>query len=224
MDILLIASTEAEIAPLIKFSANRLIKQINGIYEIEGYNLSICITGVGGVATTYNLTRQLASKKYDLVIQAGIAGSYNYSLSLGDIVLVDSEVFADLGADDNGTFLDVFSLGLVNADDSPFSSSKMYMSEHKYIPQLIPAVSGITINTTTGSQNVVTAMKARHNPDIESMEGAAFFYTCIKEGIPFVQIRAISNYVEPRDKSKWNIPLSVKNLNIWLVDWLGLNS
>jgi futalosine hydrolase len=100
----------------------------------------------------------------------------------------------------------------------------MYMPKHKYIPQHIPAVSGITINTTTGSQDVVTAMKARYNPDIESMEGAAFFYTCIKEGIPFVQIRAISNYVEPRDKSKWNIPLAVKNLNIWLADWLGLNS
>jgi futalosine hydrolase len=224
MDILLIASTEAEIAPFIKFSADRRIKQINGIYEIEGHNLSICITGVGGVATTYSLTRQLASKQYDLAIQAGIAGSYNYSLSIGDIVLVDSEIFADLGADDNGKFLDVFSLGLVNADDSPFSSSKMYMLEHKYIPQLIPAVSGITINTTTGSQDVVTAMKARYNPDIESMEGAAFFYTCIKEGIPFAQIRAISNYVEPRDKSKWNIPLAVKNLNIWLADWLGLNS
>jgi futalosine hydrolase len=53
----------------------------------------------------------------------------------------------------------------------------------------------------------------RYHPDIETMEGAAFFYVCSKENIPFLALRAVSNRVEPRDKAKWNIPLALKNLS-----------
>ena len=44
------------------------------------------------------------------------------------------------------------------------------------------------------------------------MEGAAFFAGC-KRLDNFTQIRAVSNYVEKRDKSKWNISLAIENLN-----------
>ncbi|MDB4583087.1 hypothetical protein N9164_08040, partial [Draconibacterium sp.] len=46
----------------------------------------------------------------------------------------------------------------------------------------------------------------------ESMEGAAVFYVCNWLGVSCYQIRAISNFVEPRDSSKWNIPLALENL------------
>jgi futalosine hydrolase len=45
------------------------------------------------------------------------------------------------------------------------------------------------------------------------MEGAAFFYVCSRENIPFLAIRAVSNKVEPRNREKWNIPLAIKNLS-----------
>jgi futalosine hydrolase len=44
------------------------------------------------------------------------------------------------------------------------------------------------------------------------MEGATFFYICRGEKIPFLAIRAVSNYVEPRNRGKWNIPLALGNL------------
>ena len=44
------------------------------------------------------------------------------------------------------------------------------------------------------------------------MEGAALFYVCLHEQIPFLEIRAISNYVELRDPTKWDIPLAIENL------------
>ena len=37
------------------------------------------------------------------------------------------------------------------------------------------------------------------------MEGAAFFYVCLKEKVNFFQIRAISNFVEKRNKKNWEI-------------------
>jgi futalosine hydrolase len=45
------------------------------------------------------------------------------------------------------------------------------------------------------------------------MEGAAFFYVCSKEKIPFLALRSVSNRVEPRDKEKWNIHLALDNLS-----------
>ena len=45
------------------------------------------------------------------------------------------------------------------------------------------------------------------------MEGAAFFYACLAEGVPFIEIRSVSNYVAERDKSQWNVPLAIQNLD-----------
>ena len=45
------------------------------------------------------------------------------------------------------------------------------------------------------------------------MEGAAFLFCCMKENIPCVQIRSISNFVEKRNKDNWNIPLAIENLH-----------
>ncbi|KKO19734.1 MAG: hypothetical protein BROFUL_01556 [Candidatus Brocadia fulgida] len=45
------------------------------------------------------------------------------------------------------------------------------------------------------------------------MEGAAFFYACLMERIPCLQIRTISNYIEDRNKGRWNVPLAIDNLN-----------
>ena len=53
------------------------------------------------------------------------------------------------------------------------------------------------------------------------MEGAAFFAGCNKAD-QFMQIRAVSNYVEKRDKSKWNMPLAIKNLNDYLIEFIQL--
>jgi futalosine hydrolase len=36
--------------------------------------------------------------------------------------------------------------------------------------------------------------------------------------IPCIQLRSISNYVEPRNRSNWNIPLAIKALNDYLLE------
>ena len=37
------------------------------------------------------------------------------------------------------------------------------------------------------------------------MEGAAFMYACLMHDVPFAQVRAVSNAVEPRDRERWRI-------------------
>ena len=50
-------------------------------------------------------------------------------------------------------------------------------------------------------------------PVTESMEGAALHYTALMEIIPFVQIRALSNFTGERNKARWELKKSITNLN-----------
>jgi futalosine hydrolase len=79
--------------------------------------------------------------------------------------------------------------------------------------QGLPRARGVTVNTVSGRTASIQRLEQQYGPDVESMEGAAFHYACLTEQVPFLQLRTISNYVEVRDKSKWNIPLAVQNLN-----------
>jgi futalosine hydrolase len=76
------------------------------------------------------------------------------------------------------------------------------------------------VNKVHGNSLSIENLIKRLDPEIESMEGAAVFYCCEKMSIPAIQVRAISNYVEPRNKDNWKIGLAVKNLNAWAIDFL----
>ena len=48
--------------------------------------------------------------------------------------------------------------------------------------------------------------------DVETMEGAAFFEVCLRHGVPFAEIRAVSNRVGERNHAHWDIPLALREL------------
>ena len=48
--------------------------------------------------------------------------------------------------------------------------------------------------------------------DFESMEGAAFMYACRVAGVPFAQVRAVSNRVERRNRAGWDLVGAVQRL------------
>jgi futalosine hydrolase len=44
------------------------------------------------------------------------------------------------------------------------------------------------------------------------MEGAAFMYACTVHEVPFAQVRAVSNVVEPRNRANWALSQAIRNL------------
>ena len=78
---------------------------------------------------------------------------------------------------------------------------------------LLPTVNSITVNQITSSKKTAELYSKKYKAAIENMEGAALHLVCIKENIPFVQIRSISNYVGERNKKKWELKEAVENLN-----------
>ena len=73
----------------------------------------------------------------------------------------------------------------------------------------LPAATGNTLQHLDDRFRQVTA-------DVETMEGAAFFSFCLERGIPFAEVRAVSNFVGERDHANWDIPLALKNLALAL--------
>ena len=167
------------------------------------------VTGVGMVATAIAVSKALSENHYDLVVNAGIAGSFNRSIPLGSVVEVVKDQLSEIGAQDGSHFLSPAKMGLEVA-------TTVEMSEQTNLPK----VTGITVNTVHGDDKAISQIIHRLNPQVESMEGAACMLACENAGVTCVQLRAISNYVEKRNKSNWDIPLAIQNLNQELSNFL----
>ncbi len=210
MKLLLVAATIPEIQPLLSALS---IENESDVKMIGQHSIQVLITGAGMVPTAFALGKHLAASSYDLAINLGIAGSFDFGLKLGNVCLVTDDTFADLGAEDGEDFLslDMLGLGISSQSHRPHPSFKT---------SGLIQVRAITVNKIHGHELSIAKVIARLNPQIESMEGAAFFYACNQFDLPCIQIRAISNYVERRDREKWDINLAVKNLNETLIKLL----
>lgn len=212
MRILLVAATCLEVQYLTE-SMNLIGGEDEPVttYRWHDLEVDLVITGLGMTFTTYQLTKALQQKRYAMVMNVGIAGSFCDELSLGDVVNVVSEQISDLGIEEAGGFRTLFEVGFLGEDEFPFTRGQLI---NPYFQGKInlPSVRGLTGNTSHGRDESIEKVKNSFNPEIESMEGAAVFYVCLMEKIPFLEIRSISNYVESRDTTKWDIPLALENL------------
>jgi len=221
MNILVTAATMAEIQPFNDYLNQHGQTLSNNRFTFHNCQVTLLIAGIGMMHTAYSLGRYLATTRPDIAIQAGIAGCFHHNRSLGEVVIVDKEQLADLGAEDNAHFKDLFDIGLWQVDQPPFDGKWLVntFTGIAHLPNL-PKATGITVNLVSGSKPTIQRLEEKYAPDVESMEGAAFHYACLMDKIPFLQLRSISNYVEVRDKNKWNIPLAVKQLNEELIKQL----
>jgi futalosine hydrolase len=207
MKILLVAATKMELEPFLN------------IYDRGMRNTSteILVTGIGIAATVYHLTQRLMQDKFDLVIQAGIAGSFKTKYKRGDVVLVGQDIFAGPAIDEGGNYKTIFQVGLAGENDHPYRNGFLINDNGILVSTHLPLVNAVTSDIITDKKNVNKRIKKKFNADIESMEGAAFHFVCLQQSVPFLQVRSISNKVGVRDKSKWNIAAALKNLSLELV-------
>ena len=197
MGLLIVAATKLEIAPFLA----------------TNYKVDVLITGVGIPATIFNLNQKLAQTKYDLVIQAGIAGTFKGTFEKSDIVIIEEDTFADIGVDEIGNFRTIFEIGFADENEFPYKSGWL-KNEQKILKKTnLPIAKAITVNKITDDEKQLNQLKDKFNADVESMEGAAFHYVCLQHKINFLQLRSISNKVGERDKAKWKMEEAISSLN-----------
>lgn len=221
MHILVVTATEAEVTPLTaalstpgaagpaRAPGERLTRYARGACGID-----LLTTGVGMVPTAVWVSRALVSSRYDLVVNLGVCGSFRRALPPGSVVHVTADSLPELGAEDGDRFLSIQDLRLLGDNEFPFASGQIRNDTPPANAALdaLPRVTGITVNTVHGNDASIAAVVSRLDPDVESMEGAAFMYACRVHGVPFAQVRAVSNIVERRNRDAWKLGDAVRAL------------
>jgi futalosine hydrolase len=201
--ILLVAATRFEIQPTLDFLNQS---------EQNTSHVTILITGVGMLNTGFYLGQHLAKHQYDIAIQAGIAGSFRREMPLGSVVQVVSEQYGDFGVEEaDGSFTDMQEMGFIETN---------YL-KNDYEIKNVPVAKGLTVQKVHGFQPNIDKIIIKYNPDIETMEGIAFFQACLHHSLDFLALRGISNYVESRNRAAWNIPLAIQNVNNLVIRYLS---
>jgi futalosine hydrolase len=209
MSQLIVIPTLSEALPLIRI-AGFTPTEDPLLYQQKESGWRLLIAGIASVPVMYNLTRHLCVNSYDRVIHGGIAGSYFLPLQPVEVVQVIRDTFVDVGIDHGGIFRWIFHENLWKPDEKPFRHGWMDVPEDRTLK--LEAVTSITVDLVTAGPDRKARLAEKFNPQIESMEGAAVFYVCKMEGIPVIQIRAISNYVGVRDRYNWKIDEAIDAL------------
>ncbi|SNT57659.1 futalosine hydrolase [Asanoa hainanensis] len=175
--------------------------------------LTVAAVGVGPAAAAAGTARLLARAEaaghpYQGVVCLGIGGGFAGRVEIGEIAIATRAIAADLGAESPDGFLPIDDLGFGSArfDADPDVVARLRAA-------LPDAAVGtvLTVSTVTGTA-ASTEMLATRFPDAvaEGMEG--YGVACAAAGLPFAEVRTISNVIGPRDRSSWRIPAALAAL------------
>lgn len=215
------SATEFEIGPLRQFLTTNWAQPEAGFFQKNNCLVELCVAGVGPVSTALFLGKYLTVNELSLAVNVGVAGAFDRRLALGEVVNVVSERFGDVGIEEaNGDFTDLFELGLLAENVPPFTGG-LLKNEAASAAEFLPRVNGLTVSRVHGTdESIAQVLKKWPEIQVETMEGAAFFQACLLENVAFLEIRAISNYVEKRNRAGWKIGLAIGNLNAVLIEMM----
>ncbi|MCX8080991.1 MAG: hypothetical protein N3F09_07135 [Bacteroidia bacterium] len=203
--IILVYPTSEEASPIL----HEFIPHSDLLY-IHRHNPNIYLNISGaGIPNTCLTMGKLFSMDFDLAFQMGIAGTFSDDFESGNMVRVQKDFFYELGAEDGDAFIpaDGLNIGI----QTSFSEKISHVLPD--FLEALPKAEGITVQKIHGNElSIKKAKELFPSVSVESMEGAAFFMGNSHRKT-VLQIRAVSNKIEKRNKSKWKINEAVENLN-----------
>nr|WP_218908155.1 futalosine hydrolase [Micromonospora jinlongensis] len=165
---------------------------------------------VAGAATARLLAlAEAAGRPYRAVVSAGVAGGFTGRAEVGDTVLGTASIAADLGAESPDGFIPVAELGMppamlgvggvVPTDPSLLAALRAALPTATTGPVL-------TVSTVTGTAASTEELRRRHPEAVaEAMEGYGVAVAAAQAGVPFAELRTISNPIGPRDRDAWRL-------------------
>ncbi len=181
--------------------------------EAEGLDLPEgLLLGVGKVEAALSLTRRLGARLPSAVINVGVAGAYpDHGLDVGDVCIVVEETFADEGVVTPDGFEDLVALSL--ASTNRWTADAALVRAVSALLPAAPRVRGTTVSTCSGVDARAHAYAERVDAAVETMEGAAVARVCAAFGVPWVQLRGISNRTGDRARGGWDLSLAKHRLH-----------
>ena len=215
MRVIITAATNGEWMPS--------FQKINPAYAGTNKRFSVGFheSGIGLLASSVSLMKMFVQETPTLIIQVGIAGCFDKKIPLGKVFAVKDDFAGDIGVMENKVWKDLFDMKFDKPNDAPYEKKSLpnpWLSQYNLLK--LPAKKGVTVNTISTEKNKIDLYSGRYKASLESMEGAALHYMGRDLNIPFIQIRAVSNYVGERNKAKWNMQEAIYNLNETLLQYL----
>jgi len=185
----------------------------------------LVVTGPGMANTVHGLTVAVAAKRPGLILQTGCGGGFSEAgLKNGDVAIAYREIDIHRGREPAGPeehagllpFPVIAKPGREVYNRYPVDAGESRRAEK----QLQAAFAGsgvqvmrgpfVTVATVTASSARSGLLHRQHGALVENMEGAGAVHVAALYGIPFIEIRAVSNRVGVRDKSRWDLPLAFR--------------
>ncbi|MFN8207759.1 MAG: hypothetical protein U0T82_10200 [Bacteroidales bacterium] len=217
MRLLLVSATAHEVQPLLRQAG------LQGNFEagtrrqatLGGHTLDFLVTGVGTPLTLLHLGLAARVSNPDLVINAGLAGSFSGEYPPGTTALVVQEAFGDLGIFLNGVFHSLEAKRLCDPDLFPFRKGVLDIPVPSALNACLPSkrLKGLTVNAMNAGIIEKSLTVYSYDPDLETMEGAAVALFCAQYAIPCVLLRTISNRTSEPDSQKWDMETAINKLN-----------
>ncbi len=196
--------------------------------KIHNKSVIYLASGIGKTNASHATTILIEKFSPGVIIHFGVGGAYPSSgLKTGDIAVAEKEIYGDEGVCLKDGFHTSEVIGipfLVKSEKKYFNEfpldKKLLMkalksfnliTRHSSLITKIKSGTFITVSTSTGTFKRARELEKRYNALCENMEGAAVAHICTLYGIPLVEIRGISNIVEDRDTSKWDLRLAAEN-------------
>ena len=187
--------------------------------SLHGKSIMFSHCGIGKVNSSHSVTLLLEDTKPDILILFGIGGAYT-DAGVGDVVIAVSENYGEEGVmtPDGWKPMEFTGFPLLKNDHEYFNTflmdrklSQLAFKASKDIGLEVHSGNFITVSQCSGTRKTGETIRARFNGICENMEGAAVAHICTKYNVPMIEIRGISNIIEDRDLTKWNIPIAVSN-------------
>lgn len=205
--------------------------------RIKGVRAHLAVTGVGPLAAAYTAGKLageglLVQERCRGVLNFGIAGAYSpYGAPLGSVVVANREIWPEYGVR-TGLGVKAEDLGfplLGNKTDSSAVWDTVHCEPEAafdamglFFPKNAPALpenprvvvgGSITVAGVSGTPDIAGGLAAKYAALSENMEGFPLALAAREAGVPFAEIRAVSNIVGDRHASAWNIPASLAALS-----------
>jgi futalosine hydrolase len=234
-DLLILCATLPEVNSFLSVfppDSKRMFK--GGAFLFSGkkgdQSYDLLISGPGVFNTAYALTVYLEHLSCSMILQTGIAGVFKQSgLCVGDMAVASGEQYIHTGVRTDLIMNKPLPFDLIDSVVStregryvfdPETVNRFYDHLHSYFADGHTQVAKgafITVSAISGSQEVASQLYSAFSPVMENMEGAAAAHIAALYKIPLIEIRAASNFVGERDKTKWDIDKAVKGIAGFLV-------
>ena len=191
--------------------------------RLAGREMLLLVTGVGPVSAALELGCALGRWNIAGVVNIGLAGSFDAQRApLGAAVIATAEAFPEYGVahESEGAASCGLDFAFPQWEEGPVSvmqslaldpdaaSAAMGMA----LPRDAARGGALTVAGVTSGPKRAGLLAERFGALTESMEGFALALGCVSRGIPFLEIRTISNRVGDRGRGQWKLKQALAGL------------